>query len=254
MKRFAAFSVMAAATAAAWAQPESVRGTTQRTFDVGGFRQIVLKGSMGVVVEVGPRTSVQAEGDPHLLEKVEVRVDGDRLVISQARGSWFRRSNGRLIVRAITPRVEAAFVSGSGSMRVAQASADRFTGAVDGSGSLAIQELRAGRTNLSTSGSGSLTVASMDGKDVSLKVSGSGSLRASGQAESVDIESDASGSVSASTLTARRATIRSSGSGAVHAQASETADVTSSGSGGVIVAGGARCRVHSTGSGRARCG
>jgi hypothetical protein len=254
MRRFAILAVMAFVSATAGAQPASDGATTQRTFNVGGFRQVVLEGSMGVVVEVGPKTLVQAEGDPHLLEQVEVRVDGDRLVVSQARGSWLRRSNGRVIVHVITPRVEGAFVSGSGSMRVAQAVGDRFTGAVDSSGSLAIQEIRGGRSDLSTSGSGSLNVTSMNVKDTRLNVSGSGSLRASGQTESVHIESDASGSVSASTLIARRATIRSSGSGAVRAQASDTAEVTSSGSGGVIVSGGARCRVQSSGSGGVRCG
>lgn len=219
--------ILAAGLAASAAQAET------REFQVRSFQSLESAGSADVIITTGGALSVRGEGDTAVLDALELRSDGERLVVDRRPGVRWPRQ-GRATLYVTMPRLVAANASGSGSVRVDRVSGPSFAGTVDGSGDLAIDDLR-------------VTAAV-------LVSSGSGNVKASGDVEVLTADASGSGDVAVASLRARAATITATGSGNVAAWAFEEANVRSSGSGHAVVGGGGRCRLRATGSGEARCG
>lgn len=203
----------------------------QRNYTVGGFDRIGAAGPHDVRVTVGSAPSVRAEGDEAELERLEVSVRDGQLRIGTKPGSW--TSKGRVTVHVTAPSLQAAEVSGSGTMEVSPLRAAQFRGAVSGSGDLVLQGLE---SDAATFG-----------------IAGSGSLRAAGRARSVSLNVAGSGSGQLENLQAQDADITVAGSGGAEIRASGTAAVAIAGSGNVAVTGGARCTLNKAGSGGLRC-
>jgi hypothetical protein len=66
-------------------------GTAKRDFQVGAFDKVSLAGSHNVVVTVGGAPSVRAEGDPKVLDRLDIRVDGGSS--GSARAAAFRSAS-----------------------------------------------------------------------------------------------------------------------------------------------------------------
>ncbi len=209
----------------------------QRSFSVGAFDSVGLAGSHDVVVAVGGAPSVRAEGDPDILEKLDVRVDGSTLRIGAQKGfSWspgFMRNRKPVTVYVTVPSLSGAAVAGSGDIRIDKVEGDRFKGAVAGSGDLRIAALRVGEAEFA--------------------VAGSGDVRAAGSAQRLKVTLAGSGDLDLSALEAKDADVSLAGSGDVRARATGTADVSIMGSGDVTMAGGAQCSVKKRGSGSVNC-
>lgn len=206
-----------------------------RTFAASGFDAVELRGSDDVEVRSGATFAVVAQGDPKVLDQLDIRVVDGTLRIGrkdQGGGRWFSNDRGAR-VQVTLPRLTAASVGGSGDMTVQQAEGD-FSGAVAGSGDLRIASLRAGKASLSVAGSGDLSAAGT-ASQLSASIAGSGDIDAAG-------------------LTAASADVSIAGSGNMRGTVNGPATVSILGSGDVALGGGARCSVSSVGSGEARCG
>ena len=218
----AAASILAAAPALA----------AERSFPVSDFSEIVLSGSPEVTVTTGGRASVVATGTDSDLDRLDIKVDGKRLLIGTKPGMWNWSSREGVKLRVSVPTLAAAAVTGSGNISVNR---------VDGP--------FAGRI----SGSGEMHLLSVDSPTLSLAISGSGDIEVAGRCGTGSLSVTGSGDIDASRLTCGTLTATTTGSGDIDARATETAALRVTGSGDITVTGGARCTTKTTGSGTTRC-
>lgn len=207
-------------------------GTT-RNFDVAGFTGVSLRGADDIEVKTGPSFAVSAQGDSALLDRLEIRKDGDTLRIGRKDGDWKWGGDKGAKITVTLPKLLSASVAGSGDMTVDRAQGD-FDGSIAGSGNLSIAQLTGGKADLSVAGSGDLRVAA-------------------GQANEIDASIAGSGDIDAPALKAVRGDLSIAGSGNIRAQVTGEADISIVGSGNVELTGGAKCSVSKMGSGDARC-
>lgn len=209
----------------------SGQGAT-RSFQVADFTGVSLRGADNVEVRTGA-FSVTAEGDTALLDRLEIRKDGNTLRIGRKDGEWnWGGDKGAKIVVTL-PALASADIAGSGDMSIDAAKGD-FSGSVAGSGNMTLANLAGGKADLSIAGSGDINVGG-------------------GTATALDVSIAGSGNVGAAGLKAGSADISIAGSGNVRAQVSGDADISLVGSGDVELTGGAKCSVSKMGSGDARC-
>jgi len=206
---------------------------TSRNFQIAAFDRISLTGAANVVVAIGGQPSVTAEGDPALIDGLDINVVNGELRIGMKPGNW-SGNHGGLTVRVTAPGLQAAALSGAGDMRIDHVQGQVFAATVGGAGDLDIGELRVGRA--------------------SFNLSGQGRLQAAGGARQVDAALGGAGTLSLTDFEARDASVTLSGTGHVAMRATGTAQVQLSGVGDVEISGGARCTVARSGLGQVRCG
>jgi hypothetical protein len=206
---------------------------TSRDFQVGAFDRISLTGASDVVVTVGGQPSVRAEGDPALIERLEITVVGGELRIGMREGGW-TGEHGSLTVRVAAPGLQAATLAGAGDMRIDTIQGQSFAATLGGAGDLDIGQLRVANASFTLTGQGSISAAG-GAQQASAALGGAGNLRL-GRFE------------------ATNATVSLTGAGNVELRATGTAQVQLSGVGNVEIGGGARCTVARSGLGEVRCG
>lgn len=204
-----------------------------RTFAVDGFTGVDAAGPDDVDVRVGSGFSVRAEGDPKILDKLEIVREGDTLMVRRKERSfsWGGERKGAKVFITM-PRMTAAS-TGSGDMAVDHVDGEKFEGSATGSGDLSI---------------GSLSV-----RAVALSVTGSGSLGTAGSARTGSFSVTGSGDITAPKLSLGQASVNVMGSGGVTAAVNGTASVNVMGSGDVTLTGGAKCTTSKMGSGDVSC-
>jgi hypothetical protein len=225
------------AAAGSSSKPEAAASGTgsTRTFAIDGFNAVDAAGPDDVDVRVGAGFSVRAEGDPTLLDKLEISRDGDSLRVTRKSTSGFSWGSNRQHVKIYVtmPRITAASATGSGDLSVDHVEGDAFAANATGSGDLSI---------------GMLSV-----QKASLSLTGSGDLKTGGTAESGNLSITGSGDIDAANLRLKGATVSVLGSGGVKAQVSGPATVNVMGSGDVTLTGGAKCTTSKAGSGDVSC-
>ncbi|WP_084583964.1 head GIN domain-containing protein [Sphingomonas azotifigens] len=206
---------------------------TSRSFAARDFTGVALKGSDDVDVRTGAAFSVTAEGDPAVLDQLDIRLDGKTLTVGRkSKAGMFWDKGGSAKIHVVLPRLTDATVAGSGTMLV-----DRVEGTFDGV----------------VAGSGDLTLASVAAQEASLSIAGSGNITLAGRADKMDVSVAGSGDLKGQRFTAGSADISIAGSGSVRANVPGKADISILGSGDVELRGGAKCDVSKIGSGEAKC-
>jgi hypothetical protein len=233
-------AVIVASTALAGCQVRAENGgaTVSRNYQIGNFQKLEVAGPYDVQVRTGANPGVSARGSEKLLERTEVVVQGDKLLIRpQHHGGWFNfgwSSHGKANFVVTVPELRGATIAGSGDIRVDQVHGDSFEGTV--------------------AGSGSLDLGSANVQWLKLSIAGSGGVKAgAGKVQNGEYEIAGSGDVDARAVQADQAKVSIAGSGNVRAQATRTADVSVMGSGDVDLTGGAKCSISKAGSGDVRC-
>lgn len=211
------------------AQPHGTGAT--RSYDATGFTGVDLRGSDDVDVKAGNSFSITAEGDPKVLDVLEIKVVDGTLRVGRKWNSTDFEDRGAKI-HVVMPKLTLASVSGSGNLTIDRAEGD-FTGSIAGSGNLDIAALTANAAKLSVAGSGDMTLAGTVAK-LSASIVGSG-----------DIDGEK--------LVASGASISVVGSGNMRGVVKGGASVSIAGSGDVDLTGGANCAVNAVGSGEAHC-
>lgn len=228
-------AILAGAALLAGACSDGARGTARRDFQVGAFDRIELAGSPDVVVTVGGRPSVRAEGDADTLDRLEIVAENGALRIGMrsGAGSWFGHHGG-VTVHVTVPSLQGASIAGSGGINIDRVEGPRFAADVTGSGDLDVASLRVA--------------------EASFSVHGSGGVRAAGAAQRATGTLVGSGDLHLGGFEAGDATIALTGSGDIDLRATRTAAIELSGSGDVTIAGPAHCTIAKSGSGGVRCG
>ena len=205
-----------------------------RTYAATGFTGVDLRGSDDADVKIGSAFSVTAEGDPKVLDQLEIQVvDGSlRIKRKDNNGTWFNDHDKGAKIHIVMPRLTSADVAGSGNLTVERAEGD-VSGDVSGSGNLEIADLKGGLTKLAIAGSGNIVIKGTTEK-LAASIAGSGDIEAKG-------------------LTANSAEVSIAGSGNMEGVVKGGAAVNIVGSGDVELTGGAKCAINALGSGEARC-
>jgi hypothetical protein len=206
-----------------------------RSFAVNGFASVEAAGPDDVDVRVGSGFSVRAEGDPKVLDKLEIVKEGDTLKVRRKERSgfsWGNNDHGAKVYITM-PRMIAASATGSGDMTVDHVDGEKFQGALTGSGSLSV---------------GSLGVQTL-----ALSVTGSGDLTTAGTAKTGSFSITGSGDIQAPKLSLGNANVSVMGSGGLTAAVNGPAVVNVMGSGDVTLTGGAKCTTSKMGSGDVSC-
>lgn len=230
--------IAAAALAGCHARAEEGGGATvSKNYSVGNFSAIEVAGPYDVEVRTGSNPSVAALGSEGLLERTEVAVKGDKLVIrpEHQRGSfhWGWKSHGKAHFVVTVPQLSGASIAGSGDIRVDKVSGQDFAGAI--------------------AGSGDLSVASLAVQQLKLSIAGSGAVKGAGSAQSAKYDIAGSGDIDAGAIRTQSLEATIAGSGGIKANATGNANINIMGSGDVEVTGGAKCNVSKAGSGNAHC-
>lgn len=208
----------------------------------GPFEGVVNETSIDVEIEAreGAASSVRVECDDNLLEHIETRVEGDRLVVTQPPGSWVQpRVRCRVVV--VADSIRDAEVAGSGDVLVWSDSAVTGLGAlrVAGSGGLHLRGAAlADELALSIAGSGDLVVDRVEARHVTATLGGSGSMVVSdGQSETVDVSIEGSGDVDLASMSALEVDAGVFGSGSAHVRCTDRIAARVDGSGDVVIYG-----------------
>ena len=226
--------------APAQAMPAASRPATdnERRFDLAGFEQVTLLGSLDLELHQGP-FSVVAIGPTDELDYVEATVKGGTLTIRQKdhrevkeQGGTKRRTRvylGPLVVAKIPggsvsatklvvhmPDLTAFDLDGSGS-----AIMHGFNGQenmairLSGSGDIELQELKeVGELRMEILGSGDILCKDADVKNkTTLRLVGSGDMEVAGRTKELDLSLIGSGDIRAGAFAAERGSAEVIGSG-----------------------------------------
>ena len=234
----AVIAASAATSACGRVHEEGAGPSVSRNYQVGNFQEVEVAGPYDVTVRTGGNPGVSAQGSQKLLDRTEVEVKGDKLVIRPQEHlsffSWSFGSHSKASFTVTVPQLAGATIAGSGDIRVDHVRGNRFDGTIAGSGGLSVDSVEVQALKLSISGSGSAKAAA-------------------GKAQSAEYSIGGSGDIDAGAVQLQQAKVSIAGSGSVKANATGTADVSIMGAGDVEVSGGAKCSVSKAGSGSVRC-
>ena len=173
------------------------------------FHTVKLDGSLDVNILSGDNFICNLSGDNNLVPLVVTIIENNTLRIS-IDGSYSTKNP--LVVNLEMPVVKKAKISGSGDIRIIDATEDTVVliingsgdiavngsvnvleAKVNGSGDLSLQNLKANRVNVIINGSGDAQVWA--NKSISAQVNGSGDLSYSGDPKEVNVKVNGSGEI-----------------------------------------------------------
>jgi hypothetical protein len=227
----------------------------RETKDVETFNKVAFRTPGKLYIRQGSPQKVEIEGSADILSKINVEVEGTRLVVDvQSKWyNWHWKNDDKINVYVTIENIEDISVSGSGDVitetKLTSPSLDLK---VSGSGNLIAEVEVSGSLNADVSGSGEIELKGKC-KDIEshvsgsgrvelntnvsdnafFSVSGSGKIQATGTAGSVKTNISGSGRVLAGNLETNKCEVRISGSGDVEINVKETLDAHISGSGSV---------------------
>ncbi|SKC44657.1 head GIN domain-containing protein [Ohtaekwangia koreensis] len=253
----------------------SIFAQTKETRNVSGFTKVSFRVPGKFYLRQGSTIKVEIEGKKDLLDEIETKLEGNKLVIGKEGkwSNWHWEDDDNVNVYITMPTIEGLSVggsgdliaetriksqdldlnvSGSGSMRIEVEVAGALEADVSGSGDVVVKG-KCKSFNSDVSGSGKVSLALAIENLADFGISGSGKIEASGSANAVKTSISGSGKVLAAELVTNTCDVRISGSGDVEINVTEALDANISGSGSVSYKGEPkRLNSHSSGSGKVR--
>lgn len=256
--------------------PIGVFAANERSYPVKNFRAVEVLGNLNITLETGD-FAVTAQGEEEVLARLNVKVDGDRLVLYVQDRAETKTKKGlfggtvtktvsgsyggeKLNITVHMPALERAQVQGSGSIRVGDFKlAKALELRVQGSGSIkAKAALSTSDLTVSVQGSGRVECAQVSvagHAKISVQGSGQAECRQVGSSGQTTISVQGSGRAQVSGAT-EELVVSLKGSGNVQAQelSAQKGTVDLAGSGNVYVKDAKNLTVQSAGSGKVRSG
>ena len=202
-----------------------------RNYSVTSFDRIRVEGPYSVNVTTNVAPFARASGDLRAIDRVSLRVEGRTLY-----------------VRANRPAAGSTLDKPAGPVTINVGTHDLAHASLSGSGSLAIDKLRGLEFVLLVSGSGSGSIAEADLDKLRVSLVGSAQAKLGGKAKQFTGLIRGAGSLDASALATKDATLGVQGPGGITATATNSAKITASGTATVALEGGAACELKVTGS------
>jgi len=231
MKRIFAIAALAASPWPAHA--------AERVFTVTSYDRVRVEGPYQVDIVTGRGSAARATGAREALDRIDLEVQGQTLVIRTDRTGWTGGWPGEAKSGPVTIRLSA------GELRAASLS---------GSGRLAIDRVRGPRITLAVEGSGQMTIGRVETDRLDVALLGSGGLAMAGAVKSLDARVRGSAGIDGAALVANDLVLATESAGDVALGAKLTAKVTATGSGRTVIGGKPACTVNAIGSGEVICG
>ena len=210
----------------------SVKGTgpvETETRSLKDFKGVELGASADVYMTQATDFKVTIEAQKNIAELLETNVEGGILKI------YFKKSTGnvnyeKLIIHVEAPLFESIYLLGSGNM-------------------IAQNAFKGDKLSLNITGSGDVRVKDATYNAVKAELSGSGNLEVGGSAESSELEVSGSGDLEAGDLKSKKVEASITGSGNIDCQAETSMDASVTGSGDIHYKGNPSVKSRITGSG-----
>lgn len=255
----------------------SVQAQKKQVVDVPVFKKIGFGGAGTVYVRQGSPQKVELEGSEETLDKYEVKVDGDKLIIRPEQRwndwSWGWGDEARITVTITVKDINGLSVAGSGDLIAeTKITTDELDLKVSGSGSLKAEIVVSGDLEADVSGSGDIEVKGTAGSfdsDISgsgnvnasvsisgastFSIAGSGKIIIDGKSSDLEARISGSGNIRGENFQVEKCTVKVAGSGNVSIHVTDDLDVSIAGSGDVRYKGDPKkVNNHSSGSGSVR--
>jgi hypothetical protein len=202
-----------------------------RNFGVSGFDRVRIDGPFKVELRTGVAPYARATGSQAGIDAVVVEVQGRTLVVRHNRSAWGGypgAMTGPVTIAVGTHEITGAWLNGAGS--------------------LAIDRIKGLSFDLSVQGAGSADVASAAVDQLRVTLFGAASASIAGTAPQLNAVVRGAGSLEASRLAVKDATIGAEGSVTVAAAVTGTAKVQAQGTAAVTLTGRPACTVRALGS------
>lgn len=191
--------------------------TAKDAFEVSDFTAIEASVVANVFITQSPVTNVTAEGNEELLERLEIRMEGERLILDMEDERFWKRfgkNASKLTIRIATPTLSEIDFKGVGNITI--------------EGVFNTPQLV-----INSEGVGNLTANNLECEFVKISSEGVGNTIVAGKAGKVEINSQGVGNVDARKLLAPEAVVSSQGVGNVSCYASDFLSIRSQGVGNV---------------------
>lgn len=141
----------------------------------------------------------------NVLDKLDVRVDGDVLVVGLKPGVARLKNVKTFDVVLSSPELRSVGIDGAASFKAGTGvlSSEDFYIEVNGAGDISLASLRAADVGIEINGAGNVTVAGVDCTDIDIEINGASSCTVSGKAESAAAEINGAGDIDLSGLDTR---------------------------------------------------
>lgn len=196
-----------------------------KNYTVSSFNAIESDIVGNIIFTQSANTSVSAEGDEDMVNRLIVKVEKGILKLSSKkdiRKSWFgNRKSKRMTVRISSPEITSLKNEGVGSVKL------------DGT-------IKTGDFKLESDGVGSFEANRLECNRIRIESEGVGSINLKGSAQFAEFISDGVGSIQAQDFKAEDIVVRLSGVGSIKCYASKTAELYGSGVGSITYYGNPR--------------
>ena len=201
------------------------------------FTRLVVQGSCDVVyTQTSGKQLIEVYGSDNLVDLMDVKVDGNTLIVSHKRGYSFTIGKGaKLELRITAPMVESAVLNGSGDIEFKNGIdvSGNINICLNGSGDIEADRVKCNVLETAVNGSGDIELNHIKAASVSASVNGSGDLSLKGQCLAAELSVNGSGDLSASALEADEVRASVHGSGDVTCYAVEKLHAHTTGSGDI---------------------
>jgi len=206
-------------------------GAATRNFGVTSFTKVRVEGPFKVTLATGVAPFAKASGSSIALDRVDVDVQGDTLVVRSSASSWGGYPG-----------------TDPGPVEISIGTHDLTNAWLSGAGTLAIDRVRGLSFALSVQGSGRAEIGSVDADQMSVSVVGSGSARLAGRAKKLIALARGLAELDAGGLAATDATIGAEGATTIDANVTDAATVDASGPATIRLTGRPSCTLKVAGS------
>jgi hypothetical protein len=142
-------------------------GAAIRNFGINGFDRIRVEGPFNVRLSTGVAPFARASGSAAALDRVAIDVQGSTLVVHPAVSGWGGypgQDPGPVEISVGTHDLNAAALSGAGSLAIDRAEGLRFNLSLQGSGAVSVDRMEIDQLNVSVAGTASATLNGHAGK------------------------------------------------------------------------------------------
>ncbi|HKX91250.1 MAG TPA: head GIN domain-containing protein [Sphingomicrobium sp.] len=202
-----------------------------RNFGISGFDRVRVDGPFKVRLTTGVPPFAKATGSTTALDGLDFDVVGRTLIIHLNRSSWGGypgEASGPVEISVGTHELSAAWLNGSGSLRINRVKGLTFDLSLQGSGDATIDQAEVDQLRVTILGSANAALSGRSGK-LTATLRGISSLDASG-------------------LNAKDATIGAEGPATVKAAVSNSVKIDASGTASITLAGSPACTNKVSGS------
>ena len=206
-------------------------GAATRNFGVTSFTKVRVEGPFKVTLATGVAPFAKASGSSVALDRVDVDVQGDTLVVRSSASSWGGYPG-----------------TDPGPVEISIGTHDLTNAWLSGAGTLAIDGVRGLSFALSVQGSGRAEIGSVDADQMNVSVVGSGSARLAGRAKKLTAMARGLAELDAGGLAATDATIGAEGATTIDANVTDAATVDASGPATIRLTGRPSCTLKVAGS------